>query len=106
MACEVVQRGYRRRRRPGEDDFAHVGHDRRRKVDELPALGGNGQVSRGDIAFPLYEHISEDRNLLAWLAGLIVLSAAAPVFAQNEASKKHDEPYQLSIGAFRLRLIA
>ena len=35
-------------------------------------------------------HISEGRNLLAWLAGLIVLSAAAPVFAQNEASKKPD----------------
>ena len=34
--------------------------------------------------------ISEVRNLLAWLVGLIVLSAAAPVFAQKEASKKPD----------------
>jgi membrane-bound lytic murein transglycosylase MltF len=33
-------------------------------------------------------HISEVRNLLTWLAGLIVLSAAAPVFAQKEASRK------------------
>ena len=32
--------------------------------------------------------ISEVRNLLAWLAGLIVLLAAAPVFAQKEPSKK------------------
>jgi hypothetical protein len=32
--------------------------------------------------------IPEVRNLLAWLAGLIVLLAAAPVFAQKESSKK------------------
>ncbi len=35
-------------------------------------------------------HIAEVRNLLAWLAGLLVLSAAAPVFAQNKASDKPD----------------
>ncbi len=43
-----------------------------------PALAGHG------FMMP----ISEARNLLAWLVGLIVLLAAAPVYAQKELSKK------------------
>ena len=36
-------------------------------------------------------HISEVRDLLAWLAGLIVLSAAAPVFAQKRRRRSPGE---------------